>query len=220
MRNIKLIILLFVLVMSCSDIIEVEDISNKTVTILAPTEAAILTETTVTLSWNTLEDAESYKLQIATPDFGNTIAIAEDTTITTTSFSKALSAGNYEWRLRAENSDFQTAYTTQSFNVTESDAVDISNETVVLLAPADTIVFTTTDTINFSWENVLNLETYTIQIATPDFANAIEIIENEIVNTTSFSVSNLEALNYEWRVKAQNSDYETIYTTQSFTVEE
>lgn len=220
MRNIKLIIVLFILVMSCNDIIEVEDISNKAVTILAPTEGATLTETNVTFSWNTLEDAERYKLQIAAPNFENTITIAEDTTITASSFSKVLSAGNYEWRLRAENSDYQTAYTTQSFSITESDAVDISNELITLLAPAAAIIFTTTDAINFSWETVLNTETYTIQIATPDFANAIEIIENEIVNTTSFSVSNLEAQEYEWRVKAQNSDYETIYTTQSFTVEE
>ncbi|WP_290698285.1 hypothetical protein [Lacinutrix sp.] len=220
MKNIRLIGLLFILIVSCSDIIGVEDISDKTVTILAPTEAAMLNETTVIFSWNTLEDTERYKLQIVMPDFENTIAILEDTTITATSFSKVISAGNYEWRIRAENSDFQTAYTTQSFSVTQSDAVDISNETVVLLAPTNAIIFTTTDTINFSWETVLNTETYTVQIATPSFANAVEIIENEVVSTTGFSVSNIDAQDYEWRVKAQNSDYETTYTTQSFSVEE
>lgn len=210
----------FLLVFSCDDIIEVTDISEEAVTILAPTDTSVLTETTVNFSWNSVEDAESYRLQIATPDFENTTAIEEDTLVTTTNFSKALNSGNYEWRVRAENSDYQTTYTTQGFSITESDAVDISNEDVVLLAPADAITFTTTDTINFSWETVLNADNYTIQIAAPNFASAIEIIENEMVTTTSFSVSNLDAQEYEWRVKAQNSDYETDYTTQGFTVEE
>lgn len=209
-----------ILIISCSDIIEVTDISEKALTVLAPTDTSVLTETTVNFSWNSVDDAESYRLQIATPDFENTTAIAEDTIVTVTSFSKALNSGTYEWRVRAENSDYQTVYTTQGFSITESDAIDISNEDVVLLAPADAVTLTTTNTIHFSWETVLNAEDYTIQIATPDFANALEIIENETVSTTSFSVSYLAAQEYEWRVKAHNSDYETTYTTQSFTVEE
>lgn len=208
------------LVFNCSEIIEVENISDETVRILAPADTSVLLETTVQFSWNTVDDAEQYKLQIATPDFENTLAIKEDTTLTGTSFSKTLDSGDYQWRIRAENSDYQTAYTTQSFRVSESDAVDISDEEIVLLAPANAVVFNTTDIINFSWEAVLNAENYTIQIATPNFQNAIEIIENEVVNSSSYSVSNLEAQTYEWRVKAQNSEYETDYTKQSFTVEE
>ncbi len=205
---------------NCEEITEVPDISGETVTTLAPADHSVLNNTTVNFSWNAVEEASRYQLQIASPEFQNAIAIVEDTIVTANSFSKALNAGEYQWRVQALNSDYRTAYTTQSFSITESDAEDISDEEVVLLAPANAIVFTTIDTINFSWETVLNADTYTVQIATPDFENALEIIENEIVNSTNFSVTNLEAQEYEWRVKAQNFSYETNYTTQSFTVEE
>ncbi|EGV42230.1 hypothetical protein BZARG_383 [Bizionia argentinensis JUB59] len=215
-----LYLIIVLVAFNCSEIIEVENISNNTISILAPTDTSVLTEANVQFSWNLVEDAERYKLQIATPNFQNTLAIKEDTIITATSFSKSLNSGNYEWRVRAENSDYHTKYATQGFSVLESDAVNISNEDIILLAPANSIIFNTTDTINFSWETILNAENYTIQIATPNFANALEIIENETVNTTSFSISNMDAQGYEWRVKARNLEYETAYTIQSFTVEE
>ncbi|MBV7269071.1 hypothetical protein [Winogradskyella luteola] len=219
MRFLKFI-LIVILLTGCEEIIEVEDISNRTVTVLAPTDASTLTLTNINFSWNAVEDAEQYKLQVATPNFETATTIVEDTTLTATSFSKVLDAGDYQWRVRAENSNYETAYTTQSFTISETDAVDISDEVVVLLAPADGLVFGDTDTINFSWEALLNADNYTIQIATPDFENAVEIIEDESTTATNFPVSNLEAQSYEWRVKATNAISGTNYTTQSFTVEE
>ncbi len=206
--------------MACEEILIVEDISQETVTMLAPLEGAHLSSTTVTFSWNTVEEADEYKLQIASPNFEAATEIVEDTTVTVISFSEALEAGDYQWRIRAENSVYESAYTTQSFTVLETDDEDISSEDVILLAPADGLVFDETDTINFSWETLLYADSYTIQIATPDFENAIEIIENESVTVDTFSISSLDANDYEWRVRAENDTYQTEYTTQSFTVEE
>ncbi|PWH83986.1 hypothetical protein DIS18_05410 [Algibacter marinivivus] len=118
MKYLKLIVLLF-FVISCDDIIEVEDISDKTITILAPTDTSVLTLTDVTFSWNTVEDAEQYKLQIAVPNFESATQIVLDTIITNSNFTKTLEFGDYEWRIRAENAGFQTKYTTQSFIVEE-----------------------------------------------------------------------------------------------------
>ena len=219
MRYLKILLVLFCAT-SCKEIIEVQDISKRTVTALAPTDASAFTTTDIHFSWDAVEDAEKYKLQIASPDFENAMQIVEDTLVANTTFSKTLTSGAYAWRVRAENSDYQTAYTTQGFSITESDPVDISDETVVLLAPADKTVFASTDKINFSWETVLNAKEYTIQIATPNFANATEVVENKVIATTTFSVSSLGVKAYEWRVKAQNSEYETSYTAQSFTVED
>ncbi len=220
MRKLVLICSLIFSFAACSDIVRVEDISDETVNILAPSNNAILNSTDVTFNWQTVEEADEYRIQIADSNFTEALQIVTDSTVTTTSFFIALNGGSYEWRVKALNSAYETAYTIQSFSILETEAVDISNESVVLLAPADAVVFNTTDTINFSWESVLNAENYIIQIATPNFDNATEIIENETVVNTSFSISNLEANSYEWRVKALNSAYETGYTTQSFTVEE
>ena len=56
-------------VYTCDDIIEVEDISDRTVTLVAPTDDAILSSGTIHFDWEPIEDAESYRIQIATPDF-------------------------------------------------------------------------------------------------------------------------------------------------------
>jgi len=111
------LILTFWFFISCDDIIEVEDISGSTISILAPVDGSLLTDTEVIFSWNTIQDAERYKLQIATPNFETATQIILDTTITTSNFIKTLDIGNYEWRIRAENSDYQTIYTTQSFTI-------------------------------------------------------------------------------------------------------
>lgn len=117
MKRLIFIILYGVFVLSCDDIIEVEDISERTVTVLAPTDESILIITDVNFSWDDVEDSEQYRLQIATPDFETATQIVLDTTIVLTNFTKILDLGNYEWRIRAENSDYQTAYTTQRFSI-------------------------------------------------------------------------------------------------------
>lgn len=111
------LLVLLLITTACDDIIEVEDISNKKVTILAPTNNATLTASNITFSWQALEDAEQYNIQIATPDFENAIQIVLDSSITATNYTKTIEAGNYQWRVNAKNSGFQTVYTTQSFLV-------------------------------------------------------------------------------------------------------
>ena len=107
---------------ACDDIIEVEDISERTVTLVAPTDGAILSSGTINFDWESVEDAESYRIQIATPNFELPLQIVADSTLadstaTNTTFSINLNAGAYQWRVRAQNSDYHTNYTTQSFTV-------------------------------------------------------------------------------------------------------
>jgi len=119
MKNHFFYILISCLCLTCDDIIEVEDISQHTVVVLAPTNDSILAEGNITFSWDAVKDAERYKLQIATPGFENAAQIILDSTVTITNFSKALELGDYEWRVRAENSEYQTTYNTQNFTVEE-----------------------------------------------------------------------------------------------------
>ncbi|WP_298341160.1 hypothetical protein [uncultured Algibacter sp.] len=117
----KLLFYVFTLIglVSCEELIEVADISNKTVTVLAPKNEIILQSGAIVFTWDGLEDAESYRLQIATPSFESAQQIVKDTTLTTTSFSTTLSFKNYQWRIRAENSGYQTNYTINSFSIEE-----------------------------------------------------------------------------------------------------
>ena len=108
---------LLVITLSCDDIIEVEDISNRNVDILAPTNGSIINQTTTTFTWNPVEDADAYRLQIATPNFENASQIVLDSTIVSNTLTKALISGDYEWRIRAENLNYQTPYTYNSFTI-------------------------------------------------------------------------------------------------------
>ena len=80
MSNNILLLLFAVVTFGCDDIIEVEDISNTTVIILAPTNNAVLNNTTLTFSWEPIESAETYQIQIATPTFDEALQIVVDST--------------------------------------------------------------------------------------------------------------------------------------------
>lgn len=119
MKNILLLLSVFSLMLSCSDITEVEDISNNHVLILAPTDNSVLIQSDITFSWNAIEDSDNYRIQISTPNFENATQILTDSLVTITNLSNVLPVGDYEWRVRAENSGYQTQFTTQSFSIEE-----------------------------------------------------------------------------------------------------
>ena len=111
--------LLILTLMACDDIIEVEDISEESVNLLAPVDEAVLNITDPIFSWQPVADAETYHLQIAQPSFEAALQIVADTTLEGTRYNTSLEINTYEWRVRAENSGYQTDYTTQSFSVEE-----------------------------------------------------------------------------------------------------
>ncbi|PQV48798.1 hypothetical protein CLV33_1043 [Jejuia pallidilutea] len=104
---------------SCDDIIEVVDISESTVGVLAPKNDVTLKEGEINFTWTAVDDTETYRLQIATPNFENAQQIVTDSTLTATMFTKMLSTGNYQWRVRAENSDYNTVFATNTFTIEE-----------------------------------------------------------------------------------------------------
>jgi len=111
------LILIFGLIYSCEQLIEVEDISQDAVSILAPTNNTVLGDTSVNFSWESLDFSETYQLQIALPNFDTAEVIVEDTIINTTSYVKDLEVAQYQWRVRALNSAYQTQYTTQNLTI-------------------------------------------------------------------------------------------------------
>ncbi|WP_298535910.1 hypothetical protein [uncultured Algibacter sp.] len=119
MRNLFVLFVLMFLCHACDDIIGVKDISSSSVKILAPTNNTVLKDTLITFSWEIVEDAERYHIQVATPSFSNALQIEADSTLAGTSFSTTLGFKTYEWRVSAENSDYNTGYTIQSFKIEE-----------------------------------------------------------------------------------------------------
>ena len=117
MKNLIFYTLLTTIITSCDDIVEVENISNETVILVAPSNETIVTTESINFTWEAIGEAESYHLQIATPVFNNATQVVEDTIVHNLNFSKLLDQGEYQWRVRAKNSAYTTNYSINSFNV-------------------------------------------------------------------------------------------------------
>lgn len=126
MRNLIFLFLLLASLSSCEDILEVNDISEAQITLLAPSDQSIITDTLVNFNWNEVADAESYRIQIAQPNFENAAQLVLDSIIRIdssfvgTKISKTLPNSLYEWRVKAINSGYETEFSQNSFEVDAS----------------------------------------------------------------------------------------------------
>lgn len=111
---------------SCEEILEVQDISDEQVMLLAPADSTVVSRTTVNFTWNEVVEATNYHVQVAQPNFLEASQIVMDTLVAVDStylgpsFTKSLLDSSYEWRVKALNSDFETEYKTHSFTVQTS----------------------------------------------------------------------------------------------------
>jgi len=115
----KLLILVLILVTnSCKHVIDEVRIYESSVELLAPSDAVVLSDTDVTFVWSSVDGASEYVIQIATPDFTNPLQIVTESTMSTTSFSTTLLATTtYEWRVKAKNPNYETAFSTRSLEI-------------------------------------------------------------------------------------------------------
>jgi len=94
---------------------------------------------------------------------------------------------------------------------------DISNKTVVLLSPADSLE-SILSTQTFWWEEVEFAEEYVLQIAKPDFSYIERLILDTVITDNHFTFG-LTPSEYEWRVQARNTRSETDFFTHLLTID-
>ncbi|WP_347922482.1 hypothetical protein [Pontimicrobium sp. SW4] len=119
MKKTVILIMMLVGFIACDDILEVENISSAAVVILAPANDVVIDTTAVTFTWEALEGAERYQLQIAKPTFEDAQQIVKDTTITNTNVLVILENGDFQWRVKGINSAYQSKFTINSFTINE-----------------------------------------------------------------------------------------------------
>jgi len=196
---------------SCEEILLVDDISKKEVTLIAPANNSLLSSSGVTFSWEAVESADKYQLQIAIPNFETPKQIVLDTTVTKNSYTQQLNIGKYEWRIRAINSAYETAYSKNSFEVLNND--DFQNNTVVLLTPTNNLT-TKTALQKLSWDAIIGATSYQLQVL--DENNTLVKEQNTEATLINFT---FDEGKYTWKVRASNGTDQTLYTSRSISVD-
>lgn len=228
-KKFKLIcVVSFVLCLSCEDILEVPDISNQSVPILAPSDGSILNNNEVRFSWDEIEEATAYRIQVANPNFEEANQILLDSVIqedtlgnVVNRIDQTLSNGNYAWRIKAMNSDFETSFSSSGFTVDAEEDLDLIAPNVpTLISPANGSVQNEAE-VDFSW----NRDDIS---GTAERDSIFIFLDEELQNLSTKAIGanktfsiNLEAGTFYWLVRAYDAagNQSEPSGTFSFTIE-
>ncbi len=167
---------------------------------LSPADGATTTDTTPALSWNAVEGAAGYEVQIADSEAG--LASAQSVEVSAASYTPTTALTNnttHHWRVRAVDGDGQYG----TWSAIQRLAVNIG--AVSGLSPSDGI--TTTDTTPaLSWNAVPGAAGYEVQIADSEagVANAQAVEAGGTSYTPTTALTNNTT--HHWRVRAKDGD--------------
>jgi hypothetical protein len=104
-------LVIIIWLVACEEIFE-GDFSNSPVRLLTPVDSIVTSDTVISLTWERIETASEYQLQVAQPRFDSLVRIVKDTITANENFLlPALKKGQrYQWRVRAIGSNFITPY--------------------------------------------------------------------------------------------------------------
>lgn len=216
MKN-KIILVAFsiaiaVYVTSCSDIVST-NLSNKSITILAPTNNFVSQNFTQQFWWQEIDGAEKYNLQIVKPSFTAGQQLIADTSISGNKYTHTLQPGAYQWRVRAENNTSNTDYVT--YNLTIDSSLNLSTQILLLNTPVDNF-YADSLSQTFSWIAMSNATEYIFRVLTQ---SGIQIGNVQSTSGTSISYTFLGEGTYKWRVSASNSQSGSPYSEHTITID-
>jgi len=191
------------------------DISNKHVQLLTPADKSTSTRSDVTFWWEETEGADNYRVQIVTSSFSNPGKLVFDQLSDSNSLILELEAGNYEWRVKAINSKYETAYSTASFTVY---GTNLSDKKVSLLTPAHEAL-SNQSPVQFTWEKINANAGYNFMIKKNTWESGATVHDTN-TNQTGAEVT-LSDGTYVWGVKATDpmNGSSTEYSVRTLTVD-
>lgn len=192
---------------SCGKDFIAKDIKNDVVRVLAPANNLITTSNQITFWWEEVNGADKYNIQIVKPDFATINTIIADTNVAGTKFTKTLTPGKYQWRIRAFNAGSNTPYTL--FDLTIDTTSNLTNQLVSPVAPLANAI-TGNRKVVFKW-NPLNAALQ-YQVVLTDAANGV--LKDTTTTATSYTYTFPQATaTYKWKVRALNNSSLTQYNT-------
>jgi len=206
-----LLFLSFISLFSCDDIIE-KDISGDTVQVIAPVNNQEISSNIVDFQWNRIDGAGKYRIQVFSPSS----AIIIDSLVTQNSLSIPMTQGEYQWRVRGENSAYNSNYTF-NYNFSVIETTDLTHQHVILANPTDNF-YTNNPSVILNWQSLSAAQTYSFELI--NVSNG-ESIVNQQSNLTPTSLTLSSALltadaQYRWKVRAVNTNSQTQFSSRNF----
>jgi hypothetical protein len=171
-----------------------------TPTLIAPADMALVNPP-VEFSWNAVNGATDYRLQIATDN--QFVNITLDKELTTNTYSlNGLMSGTYYWRVIAYTDTRTSLWSAPRQFTQETDSPALVAPTLTAPANLTNLDYAPED-MTFTWDGINGVTTYQIQVSTnATFATNIRI--NQLVNGTSYTDPNYAVsfpTTYYWRVQ-------------------
>jgi hypothetical protein len=216
--NHKIIITLLFFVFgfwNCEDIF-ITSLEDLTVELTTPQDEFSTTVQTQNFFWEKLDGADEYHLRIVSPNFDNPTDVIADEVLTENSYSITLSAGTYQWRVIASNNSSQTKEEIRTLHILEDST--LNSQIVNVLSPSDNFL-TNQTSFDALWQPLSLANEYRIQLASPDFSHSSFVILDETTSNDFYNFSNLTEGTYQWRIRAENAQSFSNYSTFNMTVD-
>lgn len=203
-----------VLSLSCDDIIE-EDLTNDIVQTVYPTEGVVIESNVVSFSWNSLDGADDYRVQV----YNLNQVKVHDTLVNSTSVSLPMTQGGYQWRVRGENSAYQSTYSFPIYFEVEETQI-LTNQQVILVSPSNNLI-TNNVNLSLSWDDLAAAEFYNLEIVKN---SSLIVYQSGDITVTNFALNNVildEDAIYTWKVKALNdsNSTETVFSSRILSID-
>jgi hypothetical protein len=213
----KLLMLLFFTTIllngGCNEFFE-EVIEEDSIIMLAPADGIETEIVTQTFWWQEIDGASGYRMQIVSPSFNSIEVFVVDTLVKGDKFETTLYPGDFEWRVRGENSAYLTDWSIAKLFIIDSE--DLTRQTIQLVNPAQN-AFTNGEEVGFLWKALPKAQTYDMKI----FRNGWG--QNLVLDSVGITVNNLGLLLDEgelwFGVRAVNNTSKTLYSNNRFVVD-
>lgn len=194
-------VLLLSICNSCNDIIE-KEITDSAPVIILPQMGDTIPEFG-TFSWQQMDGAKSYHLEIYSPSFASPTFIAADTITSNHSIDLILQPGNYEYQLTALNNGYESQTAGPiSFVV---DTIGGSQLSIDLISPNNSTYYGSNFNGLFQWESISNVTSYELSLRKgQNYASGVLIHNQNNITSTSWTSSGIVYENgyYTWSVTA------------------
>jgi len=211
---------LFIIMASCA-IISEERLEDETINLLSPPDGHETDIANQTFWWDEIAAATQYRIQIVSYSFqsDSLIRLVTDTLIKNNKMEFTLEPDKYEWRVRAENSSYETSFSDPRSLIIDSTS-NLSRQTVILISPVNNTIVADT-TVKFEWQSLYNADEYFIQVVKNYPFNGSELLEDQqtvYTNSYTHTFSDAKKTTYYWRVRGQNvmgnSDFSSIFAVE------